>query len=752
MANYPYKRPGTQLDDFRETIIEFQLAVEQDVRNVQGQVSKIVAEGDSSPLAAQAAIDMRGKAYKTLKERLDAEQKDFSTTAEGIQARFLETPTKSDVNAMVSKLADATPKFANSVSEMTDNTKVYVNLSDGFIYTYDGTKRVNTNLKYTSQELDTKAAALITEKVDPRAMEYNFLTNLNRVDLWEQGPIKDTGENSEPNSILYKYRIRTKTYIPNNIELLTCPNDVQMYMFRYRKDGTLVDNTGFIEKYSTFQHDVYNYRVQLSWKVNPATTEIKPDQAAKVLFLSNKNKFLEEKVDSDSARLGYTQQLNNAGVWEQGHLTDTGGESGRSDSLYYPIRLRTNTFIPDGIERILAKDGYQFSIYTFSKDGKFEGTTGAAWKTSFLPETTKKYKVVMRRKDDSPITNLEFDGVYFLNGKISIPKSLVMFEKILDFGSTNLTGWYEGQLDDYSLFHKETQTNDYYNAFNSLIDQYPGYATKTLLGKDSADTNDMYSYLLKPVQYIHKGIVNPIPKILIIAGQHGFEKNAVFGLYYFIKDMLENWDKSPILEYFRFHVEFEFIPLVNPYGFNKNEYKNGRGVNLNRAYPGTQWKLLEPDSIYYGGPEPFSEKENQYVKALIDRNQQALYFADFHTNGDDSVPLVKTNWHSLWSEGNDYYNRLFYAARHTLRNVTHHFDKQYNLGLDNSTITGYIDSGNGSPDSTKYAIANNILATTLEGFGGFEGRPPFTPDSKKANAELLGNWLTAIINQYKNGA
>lgn len=75
MANYPYKRPGTQLDVFRESIIEFQIGVEQDLRNTQGQISKLVAEGDSSPQAAAAAVDIYGYEHDTLKDRLDEGQK-----------------------------------------------------------------------------------------------------------------------------------------------------------------------------------------------------------------------------------------------------------------------------------------------------------------------------------------------------------------------------------------------------------------------------------------------------------------------------------------------------------------------------------------------------------------------------------------------------------------------------------------------------------------------------------------------------
>lgn len=121
MANYPYKRPGTQLDDFRETIIEFQIAVEQDLRNTQGQVKKIIAEGDSSPQAAAAAVDIYGEDHGTLKERLDIEQKKTIQSKDEILTNLNKKADITEVRPKNKLLdqEDMTPAFLKKIAGET---------------------------------------------------------------------------------------------------------------------------------------------------------------------------------------------------------------------------------------------------------------------------------------------------------------------------------------------------------------------------------------------------------------------------------------------------------------------------------------------------------------------------------------------------------------------------------------------------------------------------------------------------------
>ncbi len=56
----------------------------------------------------------------------------------------------------VSKISNGTPLFAEDINDMTDNTRNYVNLNDGFLYSYSNNGFINTNLKYQEMGLSNK--------------------------------------------------------------------------------------------------------------------------------------------------------------------------------------------------------------------------------------------------------------------------------------------------------------------------------------------------------------------------------------------------------------------------------------------------------------------------------------------------------------------------------------------------------------------------------------------------------------------
>ncbi len=66
--------------------------------------------------------------------------------------------SKHDVQEMIGSIADGTPVFASDVATMADKSRLYVNLADGFLYMYDGSKWTSTNIKYQSTGLAEGAA------------------------------------------------------------------------------------------------------------------------------------------------------------------------------------------------------------------------------------------------------------------------------------------------------------------------------------------------------------------------------------------------------------------------------------------------------------------------------------------------------------------------------------------------------------------------------------------------------------------
>ena len=84
----------------------------------------------------RARTDSKNVTHKNLKARLDNFDSQLNTKA-----------SKDDV----AKISNGTPLFANSVSEMKDTTRNYVNLTDGYIYIYNGSNFEKSTILYQSQ-------------------------------------------------------------------------------------------------------------------------------------------------------------------------------------------------------------------------------------------------------------------------------------------------------------------------------------------------------------------------------------------------------------------------------------------------------------------------------------------------------------------------------------------------------------------------------------------------------------------------
>src|SRR5690606_21902553 len=94
--------------------------------NIQAQVNTLVVNGDSSPAAAQAAVDAKGVDKGNLKQRLDDDYNELSSqlahkaTKEEVQSLASGSP-----KGVYSTLADLQNDFP------TGNTNIYVVSEDG---------------------------------------------------------------------------------------------------------------------------------------------------------------------------------------------------------------------------------------------------------------------------------------------------------------------------------------------------------------------------------------------------------------------------------------------------------------------------------------------------------------------------------------------------------------------------------------------------------------------------------------------
>src|SRR5699024_3874510 len=173
--------------------------------------------------------------------------------------------------------------------------------------------------------------------------------------------------------------------------------------------------------------------------------------------------------------------------------------------------------------------------------------------------------------------------------------------------------------------------------YDDLMEKFPNYITRTLLGSDQ-DDNPIYKYDFIPektpnhVNGIDFDDSNEYFKIFLTTGSHGHEKEALFSGYNMFKQLCENWNSDPILEDMRWNIHFSVIPVVCPYGVNNNQRKNGNGVDILRNLPNV-WEIsthsTEPTDSTYRGVSPLSELEAKYLYEAY-KKEKWDYVADFH--------------------------------------------------------------------------------------------------------------------------
>lgn len=380
-----------------------------------------------------------------------------------------------------------------------------------------------------------------------------------------------------------------------------------------------------------------------------------------------------------------------------------------------------------------------YSVYFFDKNFNYIDNTEFSKKNTIpeIPDGSVYFKFGVSTIDASDIGE----------SSIAIMKQFRIAEKFkrpfLNFGTNPISGYYRGlqSVYDYDITKSSASVlTDYSNLCNNL----QGYATEENLGKGS-DGKPMYSYTFSPIQSnMNK---RDIPHILIVCGQHGFEKASVFGLYYFLKDLVENWDKSNVLSYIRHHVKLSIIPIANRYGFDNNIYENANNVNLNRNYP-SNWK----SSITNAGNSPLDQPETKIISDWLISNKDALFLIDFHTNGQEILKdWTNVNWMTITNDDSDYYNRLYEILGYHLSNITGYFKKDYHLSVQYDTLLGRITKDIVGPYLDAYGVTMGIMSITCEGFPAFVGgNKIFDGNSMKANSEIIGNVIISMINGYFN--
>lgn len=399
-----------------------------------------------------------------------------------------------------------------------------------------------------------------------------------------------------------------------------------------------------------------------------------------------------------------------------------------------------------GVRSVFADDG---SVFITTDDTEY---VSLGYKVAYKNDK----KVVLEKGTVIPTYTEYFDDtIKFDFIKRYFPNySRKTFYRDVNYNGIPIGNFYTASDND-SSFSEQTTLEQFYTQLDSLIDENnsDGYVTKKALGTSSYGDTQLYEYDFTPIKPSAPN-AKEMPKIIIFSGQHGGEESNIYGMYYFINDLLTKWDTSPVLDYIRNHIIIKWIPIANPYGFENNSYLNANGVNLNRNYDLSGFPAYpdaEQGTSQYGGVTPFDQPETQIIRDFVNDNLDAVIGIDHHSFGGSSITeWERVNWITMVNSNDRFYNSMADCLSYHFSNMTGHLSKQFNLSNGNESLGYYSVESNTFPSADAYMLSRGIASITFEGFNGFKNSPSFTTDVYKANAELIGNLFITYLHHVEN--
>lgn len=162
--------------------------------------------------------------------------------------------------------------------------------------------------------------------------------------------------------------------------------------------------------------------------------------------------------------------------------------------------------------------------------------------------------------------------------------------------------------DEYLSWTSENFFAKFYDGFvENSNDNYK--VIKTLLGKDTSNTYNIYKYVFEPKYYEQT--------IILTSGMHGYEETAPIAVARLMHHVVNDNQNMDIYKYLKNKVRIVVIPLVNPWGFNQKPRKYGTvtGVNPSRNFDYNWDSYVSSGSEWdKKGSSAFSEKETQYMR------------------------------------------------------------------------------------------------------------------------------------------
>lgn len=183
----------------------------------------------------------------------------------------------------------------------------------------------------------------------------------------------------------------------------------------------------------------------------------------------------------------------------------------------------------------------------------------------------------------------------------------------------------------------ELKADDIFELYNEFVAKNPSYVSSNTWGKDSSGQYDLRAYVFDPG--------NTNKTIFLSAGVHGLERSAVVALYYIMKTITSVGHIEPSLYDLRYKTKIVVMPLVNPNGFNRVRRYNFNDVDINRNFDHNHAQSTD----VYKGSAPFSEKESQFVRDIIDSydHDNVVVYWDYHSGNQPTLYQINLGKNTL---------------------------------------------------------------------------------------------------------
>lgn len=634
---------------------------------------------------------------------------------------------------------------------------------------FDGKRYASAGEAVRSQVNDAFLA--VNDRFSVKATACGYKSNYNRAAMWEQGWIGDDGVPGNTGSDNAMY-IRTCDFIPAYVSRIETTGGVadaiRLRVYVYTKAGAFVRKESHNVTSYAFDHANYRYKVAAMGAVGYNTdgtpnfngfdtkkTTIGVGSASEILMMADpyENR---GTVSMDANRYGYKVDYNARHLWEQGYIFAADGENGVDPTGWdYWLYNRLVGIVPENVECVAVAPGFKGRLFAYTKeDDAFSYAETFTLTSNRLNHQENYYRVDFVSNPavagNYNFTNDVWQNVYLLGaGAMKSPYVKDVYFPAVPADYYHATGENVG-------FNASTSYDDFNATFDEMLDKarVNNFYDPFEVGR-SSDGQVIMGYRIRLAESNASVVVNR-PKVVVIAGQHGFEKGNVFGLYQFVYDLMNNSENSPALTYIREHVDLVVVPVANPYGFDSNSYKNRNGVNLNRNYDYNWVKGASTTSDQYGGAAAFDQPETQAIRNLIANEKNVVLVIDSHSKGSGAVANnADLNWIACCNRNESGYMRLANVVKSHLSTITNHFWLQYaftSYGGAVGYFTGFDGTGGGVASLDNWVTyERDTIGVTVEGFNAFPGRALHAFDCQQANAEILGNFILAFCREYARG-